>query len=103
MSRPNVIFFLVETRTDSPCIRIHTYEKDHLYVLQVGDNGGGIADKDLVYIFDPCFSTKEDKNGTGLGLYMSKIIIEEHCKGTLSARNTPEGICFTITLRPGSL
>jgi len=94
---------LVDNLVEHPFILIQTYTKGGDFLLEVHDNGGGINPQDLRYIFDPYFSTKEDKNGTGLGLYMSKIIIEEHCKGTLGARNTPEGICFTITLRPGSL
>ena len=66
--------------------------------LSISDNGGGVPEDLLEKIFDPYFSTKLKKDGTGLGLYMSKIIVEEHCKGKLSVENTHEGAKFTITL-----
>ena len=67
--------------------------------VSVEDNGGGIDALVLPHIFEPYFSTKGVKNGTGLGLYMSKIIVEEHMQGRLHVSNTEEGARFEIILQ----
>ncbi len=67
-------------------------------VIRVCDNGGGIEASIMNRIFEPYFSTKDKKTGTGLGLYMSKTIIEKHLNGTIAAANTDDGVCFIITI-----
>jgi len=79
-------------------IKIVTETKNNKYITKIFDNGGGIDEKIINKIFDPYFSTKDERTGTGLGLYMSKTIIETHHKGQLNVRNTEEGICFEIIL-----
>ncbi len=80
-------------------IDIYTYDLDQSVCVEICDNGGGIPSSIMTKIFDPYFSTKDEKNGTGLGLYMSKTIIEEHHKGTLSVENRNDGVCFSIMIR----
>ena len=89
---------LLEKKVANPIIKITTTSN----TICIEDNGGGVKDEIKDKIFDPYFSTK-DKNGTGLGLYMSKIIIEEHCKGTLEEINTKDGAKFIIRLKDGDI
>ena len=89
---------LVENNVKNPYIKIHTYKEGTKLILEVSDNGGGISDDIIANIFDPYFSTKLKKDGTGLGLYMSKMIIEDHCNGTLSVFNTKDGALFKIEI-----
>ena len=90
---------IIEHHIEDPYIKIETFIKDGYIMLEVSDNGGGISDDIIDKIFDPYFSTKDEKNGTGLGLYMSKTIIEDHCKGDLSISNDKDGAVFNIKLK----
>jgi len=89
---------LLENAVKNPYIQIVTYVQNDKYILEVSDNGGGIPHDILDNIFDPYFSTKDEKNGTGIGLYMSKTIIEEHCGGKLNVKNDSEGAVFSIII-----
>jgi len=89
---------LVDKRASNPYIKIESFTDTRFRYLKISDNAGGVQRKNLASIFDPYFSTKEKKDGTGLGLYMSKIIVEEHCNGHLEVQNNDVGAVFTITL-----
>ncbi len=89
---------LIEQQSANPLIIIRTYCGGGSFTIEVEDNAGGIREEIIDSIFDPYFSTKINKNGTGLGLYMSRTIIEEHCRGTIEPINTGEGVIFRVTL-----
>jgi len=86
---------LIERQVEAPKIRIVIDGTK----ITVHDNAGGIPEDIIENIFDPYFSTKLKKDGTGLGLYMSKVIVEEHCDGTLRAYNDEEGAVFEVILK----
>jgi len=66
--------------------------------IEVRDNAGGIPSDILHKIFDPYFSTKDKKLGTGLGLYTSKIIVDSIVKGNIKVKNIKNGASFTISI-----
>ncbi|MBF0320744.1 MAG: GAF domain-containing protein [Nitrospirae bacterium] len=76
-------------------ITITITEEGESAVVRICDNGGGVSEEILPKIFDPYVTTKGDQ-GTGIGLYMSKNIIEKNMNGRLEFENIKDGACFTI-------
>ena len=85
----------LEHQVVQPLISIRIFQENGHSVVTVRDNGGGIREDALPKIFDPYFTTKQQYNGTGIGLYMAKMIIEKKMHGSLSARNV-DGAEFRI-------
>jgi len=67
--------------------------------IVIRDNANGIPKDIIDRVFEPYFTTKEQGKGTGMGLYMSKIIIENNIKGSLHVENREHGACFIINLK----
>ncbi|MGB9801623.1 MAG: sensor histidine kinase, partial [Arcobacter sp.] len=78
-------------------ITIELFSKKNIINIKISDNGGGIEDSIKDKIFEPYKSTKDAQQGTGLGLYMSKLIIENNFHGKISAQNLDNKAVFTIT------
>ena len=78
-------------------IRITVRGEAERVLVEVRDDGGGVDPSMVDRIFEPYFTTKP-VNGTGIGLYVSKLILEDHCRARLSVRNEGEGAVFTIDL-----
>jgi signal transduction histidine kinase len=87
---------LLENTIDNALISINVISEDNTSVVTITDNAGGINDEILGRIFDPYFTTKEPGKGTGIGLFMSKTIIENHMGGRLTVRNSTDGAEFRI-------
>jgi len=86
-------------------IKIKTYkENDEKIVIEISNNGGHIPEKIKDKVYMPYFSTKEERNGVGLGLYIAKTIIELHLKGEIFFENIDSDVVrFTIKLPIGAL
>jgi signal transduction histidine kinase len=93
---------VLNARQISPAIRIRVAAGDTDVTIRFEDNGGGMKDEVLRKIFEPYFTTKDEGKGTGIGLYMSKVIIENSMHGRLVGENIPGGACFTVTLPYGA-
>jgi len=96
---------LADNRVENPTIDIaisvcsNLNPDNQCCQVTISDNAGGIP-KDVIHrIFEPYFTTKEQGRGTGMGLYMSKMIIEENMGGRLSVENIHGGACFKINFK----
>jgi signal transduction histidine kinase len=85
-----------DRKTASPQVEIRIYPEGEACVVTVADNAGGIPEEIMEKIFDPYFTTRGPEQGTGIGLYMTKMIIEKNIPGKLLVRNTEEGAEFRI-------
>ena len=89
---------LMENDIKNPFIKIKFFSDDSKGCIQILDNAGGIDVKTVDKVFEPYFTTKEKYGGTGLGLYMSKMIIEKNMNGELSISNSEDGCEVLIML-----
>jgi len=89
---------LKERKIKDKKIKISIEDKKTIVSIKISDNANGISNDIIKKVFDPYFTTKEEQNGTGLGLYMSKTIIEKHLNGTINVYNDANGAVFEIDL-----
>jgi len=89
---------LIEHRKVDRQISFDIYTKKKKVYLCIEDNAGGISDEIIEKIFNPYFTTKGEEKGTGLGLYMSKSIIQDHMDGSIEVENGKNGARFIIIL-----
>jgi len=94
----NALDELQAREVQSPRITLNVHRCTPYCIIEIEDSAGGIDEGIIEKVFDPYFSTKNAQQGTGLGLYMSRQIIERHCLGTIEVVNHQAGACFKITL-----
>lgn len=84
-------------RDEARFIRLDSAIKEGFVTIKIEDNGGGVRQEIMDKIFEPQFSTKGDE-GSGIGLSISKIIIQEHHGGKIDVYNTDKGAVFTVSI-----
>ena len=92
----NALDAIIERNIKQPVIWIDLKRIEKEILLTIEDNAGGVKDSDFEKILEPYYTTKE--NGTGVGLYIVKLIIENNFKGKLDLKNGENGLKFTISL-----
>ena len=86
---------LVQNNIQNPNIQIDIKEN----IIKIKDNGGGIPQNVIARVFEPYFTTKPQGEGTGIGLYMAKMIIEDNMGGKIKIENENDGVLITIDLK----
>ena len=94
----NAVDILVEKKIEKPIIKFKTYIKKERIVIKIMDNGGGIPANIIKQVFNKKFTTKADTHGTGIGLDMSKTIIENKIGGKLTVNNVGIWAVFNIKI-----
>ncbi|MDR3395327.1 MAG: ATP-binding protein [Parasulfuritortus sp.] len=89
---------IIESNQRGGYVHVRARQFENRLLVDVEDNGGGIEPAILNKVFEPYFSTKDEGKGSGIGLYMSKMIVENSLKGRLEVANAAEGARFTINL-----
>lgn len=92
----NAIDSLKTNKVNNPKITIYIQSKEDSPLLEIENNGEKIKQEDINRVFEPYFTTKNDKHNNGIGLYMSKMLIEDGMKKRLLVENTKNGVKFSI-------
>ena len=87
-----------DTNENMKLIKIIGYNKDKHAYIDIIDNAGGVDEENMPFIFNEYYTTKEQKSGSGLGLYLSKIILEDRLEGSIEATPIQDGTMFRIRL-----
>ena len=87
---------LIERQIKNPKIELEIKDGNHYALVKIKDNAGGVDASIIDKIFEPYFTTRHQTQGTGIGLYMSKNIIERNMHGYINVVNVEDGALFTV-------
>jgi signal transduction histidine kinase len=90
---------ILESNVGQKLIRVKGGMSDGNVLLEIINRGNHIPEETLEKIFEPYFTTKSDRDGTGIGLYISKIIIEQRMNGHIEMENVDSGVCCRICVK----
>ncbi|WP_419768963.1 ATP-binding protein [Arcobacter sp.] len=90
---------LISRKIKNPIIILSIKVGKEFTIIKIEDNAGGIKLEDINLVFEPYFTTKGEKRGTGIGLYMTKVIVEDNMHGFIDVKNTKEGALFRIKVK----
>ncbi|APW66679.1 MULTISPECIES: HAMP domain-containing sensor histidine kinase [Arcobacteraceae] len=90
---------LIERKIENPKINIEIKEGENFAIVKITDNAGGVEKNIVNKIFEPYFTTRHKTQGTGIGLYMSKNIIERNMNGFINVINIENGALFTVKVK----
>ncbi|MDQ6624123.1 MAG: HAMP domain-containing histidine kinase, partial [Verrucomicrobiota bacterium] len=95
----NVIINAIQAAAETKgSVKVACLRKEFYVDVRVEDTGPGMLPAQIPKIFEPYFTTKQGKSGTGLGLYITKKVVEDH-NGSIKVDSTPQvGTTFTIRL-----
>ena len=97
----NSIDIFKERNMEKKNININIYENDINYFISIKDSAGGIKEDIIDKIFEPYFTTKHKSGGTGMGLYISKLIMQSSFKGDIKVKNENNGVNFILEIPKG--
>ncbi len=89
---------LLKNRQKNRYIKIGIIKENETIITKFSNNGGNIESENLIKIFEPYFSTKYEKNNIGLGLYVSKLILQKDMNGSIKVKNIQDGVCFSVEI-----
>ncbi len=93
----NAIDALESVKRDNKFVNLYVKSSNNRVLIYIEDNASGISDENLKKLFEPYFSTK-GKNGTGLGLYMSHMIIQKQFDGDIRVQTSSDGTIFIVEI-----
>lgn len=89
---------MLNNQIENRNITIRSFNDQRFAHIEIINNGNHINEHVMSNLFEPYFTTKSKNQGTGIGLYMSKMVIEKHMNGVIQCHNVKDGVLFRIKI-----